>query len=54
MFIWEKVGFWFKNARPVALPQSMLPAAVALGLAASQRPGEFSLFGGLLAVSLGF
>ena len=50
MFIGEKIGFWFKNARPVSLPQSLLPAAVALGLAASQRPAEFSLFWGLLAV----
>ena len=50
MFIWEKIGFWFKNARPVALPQSLLPATVALGLAASQRPADFSLFWGLLAV----
>ncbi len=48
--IGNRLRFWFNNARPVALPQSLLPAVVALALAASQRPGEFSLALGLLAV----
>lgn len=46
----DRLRFWFNNARPVSLPQSLLPAAVALGLAASRQPGEFSLILGLLAV----
>ncbi len=29
----NKVGFWFNNARPVALPQSMLPAFTAVAMA---------------------
>lgn len=50
--IWDKLTFWFKNARPVSLPQSLLPAllALALALAASEQPGSFSLPLGLLAV----
>ena len=42
------VGFWFKNARPTALPQSLLPAILAFCMA-SQRDG-FSVFLGILAV----
>ena len=42
------VRFWFNNARPTALPQSLLPAILALCMA-SQNDG-FSIFLGLLGV----
>ena len=48
--IWDKLRFWFNNARPVALPQSLLPALLALALAASEQPASFNLLLGLLAV----
>lgn len=48
--IWHKLTFWLHNARPVALPQSLLPAVLALGLAASQQPESFNLWLGLIAV----
>ena len=48
--IWDKLSFWFNNARPVALPQSLLPALLALALAASEQPASFNLLLGLLAV----
>lgn len=50
MFFWEKLKFWFDNARPVSLPQSLLPALVALGLALSQHPFALDLGWGVLAV----
>ena len=40
--------FWFKNARPTALPQSLLPAILAFCMA-SQSEG-FSVYLGILAV----
>lgn len=40
---------WLKNARSGALPQSMMPAAVALAMAWGRE--EFSLFLGVLAVA---
>ena len=42
------VRFWFKHARSIALPQSMLPAILAVCMA-SQRDG-FSIIAALLAV----
>ena len=44
----KKVKFWIKNARPVALPQSLMPALVAFFLATSQE--GFSWWIGLLAI----
>ncbi len=35
-----KIGFWFNNARPISLPQSMLPALTAVALSAGR--GSFS------------
>jgi 1,4-dihydroxy-2-naphthoate octaprenyltransferase len=40
--------FWFRNARPTALPQSLLPAVLALCMAF--REAGFSIFLGVLAV----
>ncbi|MDR1813526.1 MAG: prenyltransferase [Tannerella sp.] len=44
--------FWFRNARPTALPQSLLPATLALCMAASASHSHegFSLWLGLIAV----
>ncbi|MDR1742702.1 MAG: prenyltransferase, partial [Dysgonamonadaceae bacterium] len=42
------IRFWFHNSRPQALPQSMLPALLALCLASAAD--GFSLWLGLLAV----
>ena len=44
----QRLRFWYKNARPASLPQSLLPALTALALAAGQA--DFSLILGLLAV----
>ena len=44
----EKIRFWLDNARPVALPQSVMPAVTALFLAAVED--NFSWWLGVLAV----
>lgn len=44
----KKIKFWFQNARPVALPQSFMPAVVAFFLALRQ-PG-FCWWLGILAI----
>lgn len=44
----NKVKFWFNNARPVALPQSVMPAITAFCLA--MRQDGFSWWIGLLAI----
>lgn len=45
----EKIKFWFQNARPVSLPQSLMPSLTALCLAAVQL--DFRLILGILAVA---
>lgn len=47
-YVMNTVVFWIKNARPIALPQSMLPAVLAICIASSF--GGFSLPLGLLAI----
>ena len=42
------IRFWYKNARPTALPQSLLPAILALCMAS--RYEGFSIYLGILAV----
>lgn len=49
--ITEKLKFWFINARPVSLPQSLMPALLALLLAKDAE--GFSLLLGVLAVAGG-
>ncbi len=44
----KKIRFWLHNARPVALPQSMMPALTAFFLAMSQE--GFSWWIGVLAI----
>lgn len=44
----NKVRYWFGNARPVALPQSIIPAITALCLAVGTQ--QFSLIYGFVAV----
>jgi len=44
----KKMLFWFRNARPTALPQSLLPAALALCMASNVD--GFSLSLGVIAV----
>ncbi len=44
----SKIGFWFNNARPVALPQSLLPAITAVAMAMAS--GSFSIIMALLCV----
>ena len=39
---------WFKNARPISLPQSMLPALTAVALSYGQ--GEFSWIAAIASV----
>ena len=43
------LSFWWKNARPVALPQSLLPAVLAVCLASGMP--EFSVYLSVLAVA---
>ncbi len=39
----NKLKFWFNNARPISLPQSMLPALTAVALSYSRTDGaQFS------------
>lgn len=45
-----RLHFWFVNARPVSLPQSVLPALVGLLLAWSGHAAGFSLALGLVAL----
>lgn len=45
----NKLGFWFRNARYTALPQSMLPAVLAFCM--SIRQEGFSVLPGLLAIA---
>ncbi len=47
----NKLHFWFINARPVSLPQSVMPAL--LGLLLAKGAAEFSLMLGVLAVTGG-
>ena len=35
-----KLRFWFNNARPISLPQSMLPALTAVALSYSRADGS--------------
>lgn len=49
--VWRRLCFWYRNARPVSLPQSLLPALTALTLARFGGSGEFSWALGLLAVA---
>lgn len=44
----EKLKFWYKNARPVSLPQSMMPALVAVFMAAQYE--DFRWYLALLSV----
>lgn len=44
----NKIGFWIKNARHIALPQSVLPALLALAMAATHA--DFSWGLGLIAL----
>jgi 1,4-dihydroxy-2-naphthoate octaprenyltransferase len=44
----KKIRFWLHNSRPTALPQSLMPATLALCMASSHE--TFSLWLGLLAV----
>lgn len=46
--VWARLLFWYKNARPVSLPQSLLPALAAYVLAAGED--GFAPWTGLLAV----
>lgn len=49
--ILQRLRFWYKNARPVSLPQSLLPALTAFVLARfGGLAGDFSWWLGLLAV----
>ena len=43
-----KFGFWFNNARPISLPQSMLPALTAVALSAGL--GSFSWIAAIACV----
>ena len=44
----NKFSFWFQNARPISLPQSMLPALTAVALSAGT--GSFSWIAALVCV----
>lgn len=46
--VWARLKFWYKNSRPVSLPQSLLPALAAYTLAAGEK--GFAPLIGLLAV----
>ena len=54
MTITQKIAFWFDNARPISLPQSILPALLAISMAAtfatfSWTLAALALFGVILA-----
>lgn len=44
----NKFSFWFQNARPISLPQSMLPALTAVALSAGE--GSFSWLAAVVCV----
>lgn len=44
----NKITFWFRNARPISLPQSMLPALTAVALSAGT--GNFSWIAAVVCV----
>lgn len=44
----KNIGFWINNARPIALPQSLLPAFTAVAL--SSGTGEFNVIAAVAAV----
>ena len=44
----NKISFWFQNARPISLPQSMLPALTAVALSAGT--GNFSWIAAVVCV----
>ena len=44
----NKISFWFRNARPISLPQSMLPALTAVALSAGT--GNFSWIAAVVCV----
>lgn len=44
----KSIGFWWNNARPIALPQSLLPALTAVAL--SSGVGEFSWIAALASL----
>ena len=47
----NKIKFWFNNARPISLPQSMLPALTAVALSYSKAQGaEFSWVAAVAAI----
>lgn len=46
--VWARLKFWYHNARPVSLPQSLLPALAAYALAAGEA--GFAPWVGLLAI----
>lgn len=44
----SKLAFWFRNARPISLPQSMLPALTAVALSYGNE--EFSILAAVVSV----
>ena len=47
----KNIKFWFNNARPISLPQSMLPALTAVALSYSKAAGsEFSWIAAVASV----
>ena len=47
----NKLRFWFNNARPISLPQSMLPALTAVALSYSRADGaQFSWLAAIAAL----
>ena len=44
----NRIKFWYDNARPISMPQSMLPALTAVAL--SYGPGEFNWIAAIAAV----
>ena len=44
----KKFGFWWTNARPISLPQSLLPALTAVALSMGQQ--EFSWIGAVASI----
>ena len=44
----NKFRFWFNNARPISLPQSLLPALTAVALTVGQ--GTFSVAAALASI----
>ena len=44
----KNISFWLKNARPISLPQSMMPALTAVALSVGGQ--EFNLIAALASV----